>query len=340
MNQSVTFSQASAPAATAAVQASPMGYWQKVLTILLVVQILLAIAVFAWERNAKPELQAQPLLATNAGDADKIIIRDANASVTLLKVDGSWQLPDLQNLPADTQKLTELLDKLKGTKLTWPVTTSKTSHERFEVSDGKFQRRVEWYQGDSKLDEVLLGTSPGFKKVHLRKHNDEAVYAVQLNSFEFATGKNDWLKKDLLAVAAPQQITGGAYSLQKSGDNWGFASGVEKLDAAKASELANAFSSLQIMEPVAEIPQGEKHSFTVKGASGDYQFEFVSADNNYFVKRTDIGQSFKLSQYEFERIVKLKKEDLLAKAAAEPATTDPINQAVNQATQGLLNNAN
>ncbi len=335
MNQSVNFSHAVASATAPVTVASPLGYWSKVLTIFLFVQILLAIGVFAWQENAKPQVQAQPLLAAGAGDADKIIIRDANASVTLQKVNGNWQLPGLQNLPVDTQKVNDLLDKLKGTKLTWPVTTSRSSHERFEVAETKFQRRIEWFQGDKKLDDLLVGTSPGFKKVHARKQSDDSVYAVQLNAFEFATSNNDWLKKDLLAIKDVQQISGRDYALQKSGANWGFATGPEKLDTNKATELANAFGSLQVTEVAGEFPHGDVQTYQVKAGARDYRFEFASADNSYFVKRADLTPVFKLSQYEYERIVKPVKAELVAKNQ-QPAS-DPINQVVEQTTKGLIN---
>lgn len=343
MNQSVNFSQAVAASHTVAGQAqltagaSPLLYWRKKLSLLLVVQILLVIAVFAWQQNSKPQREAQPLLMASVEDADKIIIRDATSSVTLQKANGTWQLPDLQNLPLDAQKLNELLDKLKGVKLTWPVATSSNSHERFEVGDSKFQRQIEWYQGDKKLEGFLLGSSPGFKKIHLRKQGDDSVYTVQLNSFEFATGNNDWLKKDLLALKEVQQIAGGDYSVQKNGDTWGFVAGQEKLDMAKVSDLVNAFSSLQVMELATEFPQGEKQAFNLKAAGIDYQFEFVTANNSYFVKRSDMAHAFKLSQYEYERIVKPAKADLIAKEQGSNAAADPINHAVDQATKGLLN---
>jgi hypothetical protein len=159
---------------------------------------------------------------------------------------------------------------------------------------------------------------------------------VQLNSFEFAVAANDWLKKDLLAVANPQSIIAASYSLQKNGDNWEFTGASEKTDNTKVVELSNAFNSLQVTDIAHNLPEGEKHRFTVRGNNSEYQYEFVKADNNYFVKRNDKPQVFQLSQYEYERIVKPTRADLIAKADAAGNSQDPLNNIANQALQGVL----
>lgn len=331
MNQSVTF-----PVNVTEVKTHSLAMWKKRLGALLLLQVLLAVGIFAWHQGRQPQEQARPLLSTNVDEMDKLVISDTNSTVTLQKVNGAWQLPDLQQLPMDTQKLTDLFDKLKGTRLTWPVATTASSHERFDVGDKKFQRRIELYKGDKETDELLLGTSPGFKKVHLRRQGADEVYAVQLNSFEFAVAANDWLKKDLLAVANPQSIIAASYSLQKNGDNWEFTGVSEKTDNTKVVELSNAFNSLQVTDVANNLPEGEKHRFTVRGNNGEYQYEFVKADGKYFVKRNDMPPVFQLSQYEYERIVKPTRADLIAKTDAAGNNRDALNNIANQALQGVL----
>jgi hypothetical protein len=336
MNQWVNFPKSAVEISDGKIKQSPLNNLQKRLTVLLFVQLLLVLGIFAWNQNRQSVPDAQPLLSATDLESDKIVIRDANSNVTLQKVNGLWQLPDLKQLPVDEQKLNDLLDKLKGTKLTWPITTSSTSHERFDVSEKKFQRRVEFYKGDQKAVDLFLGTSPGFKKIHLRKQGEDSVYAVQLNSFEFATGNNDWLKKDLLAFKDAQQITAADFALRKNNNNWEFVNSSDKVDSVKANELANAFANLQIMELANEMPAGDKKIFSLN--PGGYQYELVSANTSYFVTRSDKNSVFKLSQYEYDKIVKPTKLDLTAKADAE-VSSNPINNVIEQATQGLLNPA-
>ena len=192
MNQSVTIDLSKAQEQQLA-SASPLNLWQKRLTILLIVQVLLVIGLLAYQQNSRVQVNAQPLLSVGIADIDRMVIQDASNKATLQKTGDQWQLPELQQLPVDKQKLDDILQKLDGTKLSWPVTTTASSHERFEVSDSKFQRHIELFQGDSKKAELWLGTSPGFKKIHLRRAGEEQVYAVELTSFEFASEAKDWL---------------------------------------------------------------------------------------------------------------------------------------------------
>lgn len=334
MNQWVNFPKSAVELAETEITQSPLKKFQRQLTILLFVQLLLVLGIFVWNQNGLSVPDAQPLLSSTDLESDKIVIRDANSTVTLQKVNGLWQLPDLKQLPVDEQKLNDLMDKLKGTKLTWPVTTSSTSHERFDVSEKKFQRRVEFFKGDQKAVDLLLGTSPGFKKIHLRKQGDDSVYAVQLTSFDFSTSNNDWLKKDLLAFKDAQQITAADFALRKMNGNWEFVNGSERVDVVKVNELANAFANLQIIELASEMPAGDKKTFTLN--PGGYRYDLVSANNSFFVTRSDNNSVFKLSQSEYDKIVKPTKSDLTAK---DDAATNPINSLIEQATQGLLNPA-
>jgi len=332
MNQSVTIDVANAQEQTQGLEAvSPLKIWQRRLTILFIAQVLLILGVFAYQQNSRVQVDAQPLLAIKPADIDKVIIQDASNKVTLQKTGSQWQLPDLHQLPVDKQKLDEVLQKLDGTKLTWPVTTTASSHERFEVTGSKFQRRVELFQGDTKKADLWLGTTPGFKKIHLRREGEDQVYAVELTAFEFATASNDWLQSDLLAVKDVNSIKAADYELQKTGDNWNFVAAsqsvnAEKVDATKATELVNAFSNLQVQEVVSQVPQGEITKISAKSAAGEFNYEFTKAGSDYFVKRSDRDVTFKLSQVEFERIANVKKASLLASestsinAAAHPVS--------------------
>lgn len=330
MNQSVTIDVSKAQEQLSA-SGSPLKLWQRRLTILFVAQVLLILGVFAYQQNVRVQVDAQPLLAIKTADIDRVVIRDANNNVTLQKSGSQWQLPELHQLPVNQQKLDDILQKLDGTKLTWPVTTTTSSHERFEVTSNKFQRRIELFQGDAKKADLWLGSSPGFKKIHLRREGDDQVYAVELTAFEFATAANDWLQSDLLAVKDASSIEAADYELQKTGDTWSFVAvdqgvSAEKVNASKATELANAFGNLQIQEVVTQVPQGETTKISAKSAAGEFHYEFTKAGSDYFVKRSDRDLYFKLSQSEFERIANVKKASLLASESTSSNTAaDPVS---------------
>lgn len=293
--------------------ARPQQFWGRNLLILLVIQLALIIGIYSYQRNVQPELDAKLLLDFNLDNVDRLVISDAANTVTLTKVANNWQLPGFHQLPVDTQKLDDLFDKLKGTKLTWPVTTTESSHERFEVADNKFQRRVEFFVGDNKQGSIVLGSSPGFKKVYLRRANDKEVYAVELSSFEFATGNKDWLKANALAATQVREIRGSDFQLQKDGDNWRFADdGAAKVNAIKANGLAEALAGFLIQDVVTTKPESEPINLSVKTTNGEWQYEFINVGENYLVKRNDRDLYFKISVQDYESIVLPKKKDLIA----------------------------
>ncbi len=316
MNQSVTIDVTNAREQTQTVEtASSLKIWQRRLTILLVLQVLLMIGVFAYQQNSREQVNSQPLLGIKTTDVDRLVIQDANNKVTLQKTGDEWQLPELHQLPVDRQKLDEILQKLDGTTLTWPVTNTASSHERFEVAGTKFQRRLELFHGDSKKADIWLGTSPGFKKNHLRREGEDQVYAVELTAFEFAVEAKDWLQKDLLAVKDPSMIKAADYEIRKTDNSWSFVAAnqdasADKVNATKATQLTTAFSNLQVQEVAAQVPQGETTKTILKSAAGEFEYEFIEADNEYFVKRNDRDMYFKFSQAEFERITTIIKATL------------------------------
>lgn len=302
-------------------------HWKRILMVLLGVQVLLIAGIYAWHQHQQPRQEAKNLLDFSTSDLDRLVIHDANGHATLKKSGTEWLLPDFKNLPADSKKLNELMGKLQGAKLTWPVTKTSSSHERFEVSTNKFQRRVEFYQGDKKQGELLLGSSPGFKKIHIRRDGDDEVYAVELTSFEFSASDKEWFNKELLAAKNPTLINGKDYVLQKQGDTWSFENDTAtKVDTAKVAELVNAFANFSVQDMETTKPEGEVTIIRVKSDAGERHYEFTKAGDSYYVKRDDKEWYFKVSQYEFDRVAKVQKADLKA----------PVEAAASSSSQGTL----
>ena len=299
------------------------------LLLLLMVQVVLAFVIYTYQRNAQPQAEAKALADFNFQKIDKWLISDASNQVTLIKSGANWQLPDLHQLPVDAEKLEGLVEKLKGTKLTWPVATTESSHERFDVAENKFQRRLEFFEGDKKAGEIFLGTSPGFKKVHLRRAGDKDVYAVELSTFEFATVTKDWLDAQLLTVKQPLQIRAADYFVQQDGDNWRFVDDAEaKVDKAKITPVVDAITGFSVQEVATSKPEGESTHLTVRTAVAEWQYEFIKSGENYYVKRNDREQYFKISSVDYERIVQPKKQDLIATTEPNPVE-DVVSQTLN-----------
>src|SRR5690606_7510197 len=101
---------------------NPFAQWKRILSVILVIQVLLIAGIYGWQQHQQPKREAKNLLDFSTSEVDRLVIHDANGKADLKKSGVDWQLPEYKNLPVDKEKLEALLDKLQGAKLTWPVT--------------------------------------------------------------------------------------------------------------------------------------------------------------------------------------------------------------------------
>lgn len=289
---------------------------------LLALQLIL-FAAFLWaDRPSERNLQ-QPLLHFTPAQVDRIVIHDGDQSATLARVDGNWQLPQLNDLPTKPRDVQDLLDTLQGLQTGWPVSTSSASHKRFHVAENENLRRISLYNGEELVEELLLGSSPGLNKVYLRSPGEEAVYTGELPTHTVPTDAKQWLDTKLLATGTVTAIQGADYHLVKNGDQWAFAKddgeGARRppLDTARAQELATKLGNLYVTG-VAETPPEEADEvtldeITLKVTTQDNQwiYHFSKTEDNYYVRRNDRDTVFTLTQYNYEHIAEVDRTDLV-----------------------------
>ncbi|WP_193164659.1 DUF4340 domain-containing protein [Microbulbifer hainanensis] len=283
----------------------------------LALQVLLAMGLFWSQLHQRAAQQKSEILLTVAPDkVQRLEISSGDKAVTLVKRDGKWLLPDLNSLPVDVTKLNVLLDRLENLKANWPVATTSSAQERFAVAEEKFQKRVRLYGAgkDSKpLQELYIGTSPGFRKVHLRRAGEDAIYAVTLSSFEIPDGADSWMDKQLLAAGPVKAIKGPDYQLSKAGGKWQFGSGDTSVDSAKAADLAGALANLKVIKPADKLPEGEGIKLAVTSDKGDLNYLFSKDKDHFYVSRADQPQTFEVSRQEYDRIAAIRNQQLVRK---------------------------
>ena len=203
------------------------------LAIIAVVQLVL-VAVLMLRGGLATE--AEPtLLAFDAQAADRVVIHpptaDAASSdessdsatpeapLTLIKRENGWQAGEF---PANESKIETVLEKFAGFTSPWPVATSESASDRFEVADDAYQRRLQIYADDELLADVLLGTSPGYRRVHARSVGSDEVYSIDFNNYELPTESSEWLDKALLQPDNPPTAIAleGRWSLAQTEEGW------------------------------------------------------------------------------------------------------------------------
>lgn len=247
-----------------------------------------------------------------------MIEESEDKSIALAKKERGWTLPD--DVPADAEKVGKLLEKLAGLQAPWPVATTASARERFEVEEDNRQRHVLLQSGGKTAAELLLGTSPGFRRLHVRIPGADEVYEVDLTHFEMSTSADEWVDRAVLQadgeVAAVARE--GQWRLARSDDGWMLDDGAA--DANAAEQMAARFANLRVLG-VAGSEEGDAAepaaAFTVTDEKGQYRLSLYGApDGGDYV----IVSDRQAGRY---RLAAFVAEQLLAEGAALLPGTNP-----------------
>jgi hypothetical protein len=284
------------------------------LVAVLALQLLLSAALF-WPREDSGEQDALAPLLTVASRVDRVVISDAENTVLLSLGESGWRLPEYHGLPVDRARIERAATQLPDLRRGWPVANSAGAAERFEVAEDAFQRRVEYFQGESPLGTLYIGTSPGFRKVHVRVADNDAIFAVEYNSFDLPAQADQWLDKGLLQVDNVSAVTGLDYSLQLEDGVWRGA-GDTPPDADAVDDLINGLANLRvssaadiataaILEEMAPPP-----TLTVVAGDKSYDYRLFEIEDDYYIQRSDIPVHFSLSAFDYDRLNDVNAEYL------------------------------
>lgn len=242
-----------------------------VLVFQLVVIALLA-APWSGEQVADRGALLVPDLA--AKTPDRIAIETGEGErVELARTDAGWTLPEVDGYPVDDKRVDELLDALEQVRVRRPVVSSARYHERLEVADGKFQKRLRvWAGGDEPIADLYFGTSPQYQVQHVRRAGEDAVYEARgLASWQLRTRADGWVDKHLVDVpverVARVELTNasGSLALVRDGEQGWRLDGGPAVDEDKADALVRQLASLWISRPVGRRDDAE-HGFAEPAA--------------------------------------------------------------------------
>ncbi|MCY3794726.1 MAG: DUF4340 domain-containing protein [Gammaproteobacteria bacterium] len=195
------------------------------------------------------DASAPHLLSFDPANVTKLSVSGEGETVGMARDGDVWRLQGgaPNGLPADGGKIKEVLDKLVGLDAPWPVATSDDSAERFEVTEGNHQRRLVIEDADGPVADLLLGTSPGYRRVHARLSGASEVYSIDFSNFEAPTDADQWLDKALLAAKGEVSsvVLEEAWRLARHDGDW-LIDGAPA-DAEAADDLVRRFTGLRVL---------------------------------------------------------------------------------------------
>lgn len=199
------------------------------LSAVLVLQLLVAGGLGLQSGLQQREVPPMQLVELKDTVINQIEIDDGESQVTLTRTDDQWRLDDKHVTMADSDKVNEMLSTIQGLSLKLPVANTTRSHAQLKVSDDEFERKLILKSENNTVAELILGTSPGFKKTHVRSAGRDEVYALALSAFDVPANQDAWLDKDLLAFSDISSIQSNDLQLAKTDEQWSIAEPQELL---------------------------------------------------------------------------------------------------------------
>lgn len=281
-----------------------MNRFNQVLGAALAVQVVIVGGLYFGSQPPAADQVQMALLNTEQRQIDRITINEGDGKQTVLsKVDGKWQLSNYHQLPANQSKVSDILNTLETTKSGWPVATTESSRERFEVADESFQKKVVFSQGEKEIQTLYMGTSPGFRQLHVRRAGEDEVYSVKLNSYDFPSQNTNWLDKTLLRPKGDiASLKGADYAFTKQGNEWKVSDGDGEPVKEEIEKITSTLSRLNIQSAEDKSADQIDYELTVKAAGDTLNYRFFKDGSDYFVSRDDYSQAFKINKSDYEKI--------------------------------------
>ncbi len=192
---------------------------------LLVFQIVIA-ALVLW-----PAAPISPQGALIFGDItpDQVtaitITDDADRTATLEVIAGLWTLAGTDGYPANAQKITTSLQKLLAINTDRLVTRTEGSHNRLQVSDDNYLRKID-VSTSAGTRTIYLGSSGGTSATHVRPADQDSVFLSSgINTWELDPSAVNWIDVTYFATPAEsiESVTlenaNGEVTLTRDADN-------------------------------------------------------------------------------------------------------------------------
>lgn len=312
----------------------------QILAGLLGAQILLIVLVFL-PRLLPSQNQSGPLLGSlQASDIVKMTVSDKDGkTLTLAKQGSDWTLPDFENYTAQSDQVTQFLNKLIGIKTDVLATSTASSLKRLQVADDDFVRKIDLQGADGTTHTLYLGTASGGGANHVRLGGQDNVYVARgINSFEAATDVNGWINPTYLSVpqsnilSASIENAQGKFEFANDANVWTMKNlpGGAQFNQQELITLLARLGSLNMQSPLGKTAKPEygldKPSATVTAMVSDtnatktYMLKIGAKDSegNYPVISSDSTWYVKVPAASVEPFINAKMETFLAQATPTP----------------------
>ena len=298
--------------------------------VVLAIVILLLENPFGQSEYEKKVEAAMPLFPNfDAGQVVKIEINTTDGTTTLSKQDDSWVVASMDNYPADSEGVTELLAKVPEFKNTQRVSSNPEKQSEFEVDSTGVEAKLMDASGMPVAHLFIGKTTPGFLSSYVRVADSDDVYTAQgyLQSV-FDKGTRTWKDRTIfdfnkgivtqVNIVSPEE----SFELRLDAEGtWQLQADVTA--AANPTEVDSLLTTLSALDtddfaetPAAladyglDAPQSTLSAVLNDGTTATLHVG-NEADGKLYVKRDDRDTIFRLFKSNVDRLIK-KSETLKA----------------------------
>ena len=296
----------------------------------LAIVILLFENPFEQSEYQKKVETAMPLFPNfNAEQVVKIEITATGETTTLSKQNGGWRVASMDNYPADSEGVTELLSKVAEFKDTQRVSNNPEKQLEFEVDSTGVEAKL-MDVNDKVLAHLFVGkTTPGFLSSYVRPADSNDVYVAQgyLQSV-FDKGTRTWKDRTIfsfnkgivtqLNIVSPEETI--ELHLDAEGAWQMFKPVTATAKTTEVDALLTTFSELDtddfaettddLVEYGLDTPQSTISAVRNDGTTATLHVG-KEEEGKLYVKRDDTETVFRLFKSNVDRLIK-KSETLTA----------------------------
>ena len=318
-----------------------IGKYNRILWPLLFAQIVITGIVYFYTGILRGPDVPRMLLTLDGNSVETLrIIGPGEKSVLLEKAkkSGEWGLPEFDGFPANSQAVTQLIDRLTNTELGMQVSKQADSFDRMKVADNNFERKVEIGKA-SEMKTIFFGSAPALRQAHARLSGEKIVYAVKFAPGDIDLKASDWIKKDLLVVDENkvQTVMAGNIKIQRTQDvnldgqelskpAWKLFINnkpAETQDDEKVDEFVKEIADMQIDSIGSDADIGnvsKKNTFLISlelegGKKIEYRFAKLNGEEDYLMTTSSRPESFRLPPLASQKLLELSRPNSLIKKA-------------------------
>jgi hypothetical protein len=234
----------------------------------LVLQLALVGIVF-WPRQASTASAGEALFPGVTADliSSVSLTNPEGETIRLARSGEGWVLPDADDYPAVTEKVSALLDKIAGLTTDRLITQTSSSHKRLKVAEDDFNARVEFDLSDGSQHILYVGSASGYVATHVRADDQDQVYLVSDFSSSDASSKaTAWIEPKYFSVAQDEVV---ALTLENANGKFEFVrdqtgtwtmtglAADETLSQSVVSSLVSGATSVSMLRPLGREEQAD-----------------------------------------------------------------------------------